>query len=353
MINNTYVILMLCLIIISGFLSSLSDFKYGKIYNRHVIVLFVLGIFIQFTWLVIFSSFMLLIYLSNLIIGTCLGYFLYYYNIWSAGDAKLYSLFLALVPVVIYPKNVSNIFPGFIILVLTFTVAFLYIALDTLYLFIKEMLSGVVANSVVPSFNTNTLFKMLPVSIFAYIFAMTYNDLLSRYAPTFYMYNIGILKFLNFVIIFILLSKNLSNMFYIIVSSCGIIYIFSRVTLLNPGGKFSINISTLVLVTAVILVRYIAARYNYKRVGCKELKPGSVLSYGTIVSFANSKVKGLPMVTTESPQSRLSMQEIESVIRWSRSKYGNDYVYVVRHMPFAPFITLGTFFYVLYNLIVH
>lgn len=291
MINNFYVISMLFLIIISGGISSFSDFKYGKIYNRQIIVLFGLGVFIQGTWLVLFSSHMILMYLSNLIIGTCLGYFLYYYNIWAAGDAKLYSLFLALVPMVIYPENGLNIFPEFIILVVIFSLGFLYIALDTIYLFLQELFSGLSVDLQKSSFSTKALLKMLPLYIFSYIFALIYNDLLLRYIPDFYMSNIGILKFLNFIIIFMLLSKNVSKIFYIIGSFGGIIYLIIRFTLLNLGGPFVINISTLIFVTVVILVRYLAGRYNYKRVNCTELKVGAVLSYGTIVSFLNSKVK--------------------------------------------------------------
>jgi len=352
MINNAYVILMLGLIIISGILSSFSDFKYGKIYNRQIIVLFGLGIFLQVIWLVLFENHMLLMYLLNLIMGTCLGYFLYYYNIWAAGDAKLYSLFLALVPVAIYPVNGLNIFPGFIILVVIFALGFLYITLETLYLFLHELLSERSVDLHKTFFSAKALFRMLPFYMFAYIFALIYNDLLLRYIPAFYNSNTGILKFFNFAIIFILLNKNVSKKFYMIGNICGTIYLIIRFVFLSPGGTIVPNISILVIVTAIILVKYLAARYNYKRVGCKELKPGDVVSYGTIVSFLSSRVKGLPLFTTESPHSRLSIEEVESIIRWSKSKYGADYVYVVRHIPFAPFITVGTFFYVIYKIIV-
>ncbi|MBX4264483.1 hypothetical protein [Clostridium estertheticum] len=352
MINNTYVILMLGLIVVSGILSSFSDFKYGKIYNRQIIILFGFGIFFQLIWLILFDSHMLVVYLLNLIIGTFLGYFLYYYNIWAAGDAKLYSLFLTLVPVVIYPIKGLNIFPGFVILVVIFALGFLYIALETIYLFLQELFMGRLVDLRKPGFSAKALFEMLPFYLFAYIFAFIYNDLLLRYVADFYKSNIGTLKFLNFAIIFTLLSKNVSKKFFIISSMCGTIYLIIRFVFFSPGKKFVLNISVLAIVTVIILVRYLAGRYNYKRVGCMELKPGDVVSYGTVVSFLNSRVKGLPLFTTESPHSRISIEEVKSIIRWSKSKYGNDYVYIVRHIPFAPFITVGTFFYVIYKIIV-
>ena len=45
---------------------------------------------------------------------------------------------------------------------------------------------------------------------------------------------------------------------------------------------------------------------------------------------------------TEDLEARLTEEEAESVHRWEKSKYGSDTVVIVRKIPFAVFLALGT-----------
>ena len=71
-----------------------------------------------------------------------------------------------------------------------------------------------------------------------------------------------------------------------------------------------------VLAIAVILLvvfRTFAGKYNYKTIPVSELKPGMILSMGSILLFAGSRVKGLPSFSTEDLKSRLSAGEVDSI----------------------------------------
>ena len=104
---------------------------------------------------------------------------------------------------------------------------------------------------------------------------------------------------------------------------------------------YSINLKMLILVLIIMAFRDIAEKYNYEEIKIEDLKPRMILSYGSVLSFYGSRVKGLPQSTTESTDSRLTSDEVESIKRWSKSKKGKDTIVIVKHLPFAPFILCG------------
>ena len=94
-------------------------------------------------------------------------------------------------------------------------------------------------------------------------------------------------------------------------------------------------------------MRMISSEYNYKQIKTSEIKEGMVLSYATVASFSNSRVKGLPQITTEDIQSRISEAEAESIRRWECSKSGLQTITIVRKLPFACFISIGFILFII------
>ena len=66
-----------------------------------------------------------------------------------------------------------------------------------------------------------------------------------------------------------------------------------------------------------------------------------ILSFESVIRFYNSRIKGLPKSTTETTDSRLTEEQVESIKRWSKSKKGQETIVIVRHMAFAPFMLVG------------
>ena len=62
----------------------------------------------------------------------------------------------------------------------------------------------------------------------------------------------------------------------------------------------------------------------------------------TIARFQNSRVKGLPLYTTEDFRTKLNSEQVKSIKRWKKSKSGTETVIIVRKLPFAVFISIGT-----------
>ena len=61
-----------------------------------------------------------------------------------------------------------------------------------------------------------------------------------------------------------------------------------------------------------------------------------------IMQFTRSRVKGLPEETSEDMKSGITEEQAEAIRRWKDSKYGKETIIIVRKIPFAIFIFLGT-----------
>ncbi len=71
----------------------------------------------------------------------------------------------------------------------------------------------------------------------------------------------------------------------------------------------------------------------------------------TALSFLPSRVQGLPTDSTEDLRSRLTPEQAESIRRWEKSKFGKPYIVIVRKIPFAVFIGIGTAAFLVFEVV--
>ena len=74
----------------------------------------------------------------NLFISGIIAFLFFCFKIWAAGDAKLFLAIILMIPYEIYEVEKSNIFPALYLLILIFSVAFIYVVIETIYLLIKD-----------------------------------------------------------------------------------------------------------------------------------------------------------------------------------------------------------------------
>ena len=117
-----YVWSLLIILLFVGIITSYEDHLKNKIRNKLLVIGFTFGIIIHFlffsyTWIYeIFNSSYLFMLLINLLIAIIIGYTLWYFNMWSSGDAKLFIVFSFLLPFNFYLWGNVNYFPSFTIL---------------------------------------------------------------------------------------------------------------------------------------------------------------------------------------------------------------------------------------------
>lgn len=127
-----------------GGMASYSDIKYGKIKNRHILfgLVYILGLYLflfVYGWSFLRQSANLTYLgelLANATIAIIFGYILWYFNLWAAGDAKLFLLYALLVPLEIYGKDYISFFPSASLLIDTFFLICLFFLVTIL---IKEI----------------------------------------------------------------------------------------------------------------------------------------------------------------------------------------------------------------------
>ena len=104
-------------------------------------------------------------------------------------------------------------------------------------------------------------------------------------------------------------------------------------------------------VLGIMFVRMVAEKYNYQEIPTAEVRAGQILSAATVMLFQTSRVRGLPGGMTEDLRSRITSEEAESIHRWEKSVGGKPHVVIVRKIPFAIFIGVGTLAFLIIEVI--
>jgi hypothetical protein len=132
---------------IIGIICSVSDIKYGKIKN--------LWIGIGFIWVTLLYSYLalkatvlspntnnvhyLLGMVTNGLLAIIIGFCMWSFKLWAAGDAKLFSLFAFLVPLNFYNNSYIPYFPALDLLTNTFCLIIFFLALEASFFNLKEL----------------------------------------------------------------------------------------------------------------------------------------------------------------------------------------------------------------------
>lgn len=329
--------MLIFMVVIVCTLSSYTDIKEGKIYNKHIMVFLSIGIIVQLVYLIIMNRALVNLYIVNLGSTIIFSILIYFFGIWSAGDAKLVITIITLIPMEIYNVNSKNIFPGFSTIIIIFLCGFFYLIIESVFLYIKDICSGKNKKNIKVDVTKKVILKIL----YAWIISINLNCVLSYYFKSFYLNNIGLCMIFNALLV-LYLAKFSSNkkLLFSVIFVGSLIYIISNTCLGRSNVHF--NVRLLLLIVVMILARILCGKYNYKKVYIENLRVGMVLSSSTVLNFLSSRTKGLPLDASENTKSRLTLDQIESIKRWQKSKKCMDYVIILRQLHFAPFIFLGT-----------
>ncbi|MBV7276158.1 hypothetical protein I6U48_25055 [Clostridium sp. PL3] len=340
MINNYIYGILIAIILGAGCMATYTDIKEGKIYNKHLLIFFLMAIVLQVIYLSSKNQDVVKGYLINLAASIIFSLSIYCFKIWAAGDAKLLILIMSLMPLEVYKINNMNVFPGFSIIMYIFLCGFIYVALESMFLYVKDKFIKREISSMY-CIDIKLLKNLAPKLIFAWVISINVNFVLSKYFKVFYFYNLSLCMLFNALLI-VYLARYIGNkiIFSFVLVLGGSIYIYNFIN--SSITNVNVNLKVMALVIILIFLRTLCGKYNYKKITIENLKTGMILSAGTVLSFNGSRVKGLPVDASESMNSRINEEQINSIRRWHKSSRGFDEVVIVRQIHFAPFILLGT-----------
>lgn len=336
-----------CIIaVILGVVSTITDFKNKKIYNKNIIYVLMASLFIYIVlWKQITIQY-ITNYCINIIISVIISFSFYYFKIWSAGDAKLFLAIIIIIPYNIYNVEKTNLFPALYLLIIIFSIGFFYVVLETLVLWVKDKKRIQIFKLKIKNI------KQIIINYFMGYFVILFiNNITLKFVPDFRINNGGLMLICNMLILFFLYRiikrkrKTLIIMSLFLIANLTYYFIFDL-------RIYSINLKMFVFVLSIMLFRSFAEKYNYEEIRIENLKPRMILSFESVLKFYSSRVKGLPHSTDETTDSRLTTNEVNSIKRWSKTKKGQDTIVIVRHMPFAPFILIGEIMFFIFRLFI-
>lgn len=325
--------------------AALSDLHRGIVSNKSIIFALGAGIVSVIPYYAFFATDCLTAYVINLVVGIGISLLLYAMGIWGAGDSKLLSVTVLIFPARLYCMNNRSMASCFLLISIVFIIAFIYVIVDTVIVGIKQ----------------KDLFKLpkrsfdwkgyLKGFLFFYLMLALFNGVLFAILPDTLLIDGTLLAAIHFVIILIGLRLEEKANWYIVLAM-GITYAIMLLCGIVQFDLSCINWGIYIVVILLVLFRTFADKYNYKMIPVSDLKPGMILSMGSILLFSKSRVKGLPIVSTEDLKSRLSADEVDSINRWSKTPNGQDTIVIVRKIPFALFIGIGTLLFAVWEVLV-
>lgn len=326
------------LMIVFGVICSYTDIKENIILNKVIFTGLVMSLIACTVYFIMAGTADLLKLIIMVVLSAVIGFLMYILHIWAGGDVKFFILLSLFIPADLIkqssPVAIVSVF------VFTFAIAFVFLLFQSLYLAIKKENSPTkqIRNISIKQFLSSIVTVMAMQTVLKFVFG----DLYFKY--------ISIFLFLNVLVILSLSKvKWIKNNIVIIVFS--IISVIGLVINIK-NGQYSLDLKNIVVAILVIVFRGLAEKYNYKEINTSDVKQGMILSYSTVIGFMNSRVKGLPLSTTEDIASRLTNEEAESIKRWEHSKTGKPTIVILRKVPFAIFIFLGYLIYLLIGIFV-
>lgn len=321
-------ILFIILNIIFYFFIIKEDFKERKIRNvflKRYIYFIILYKCIDIYYFPIKINLMVILYYFCCIL---IPYLFYIMKLWGAGDSKLLTLLL-----INLPNNILEKY-GIIYIVkylnAIFIVAFSIYAIQGICEIFKNKMKIVEKGEVFELLKTTTFFLLFLNIIFNVI-----NNFLN-------IQNIYIEILFNFLIVLFLkrIYDRLTNRLKVI--SIFILLIF------NVKFKISNLLFKYIYVFGIFLFRKVIGKSERKKIVVENLKVGDIISNETIKKFSISRVQNLPRLSEGNVYKIKYIEELESIKRWKKSKYGEEYVVIEKIVPFSLYICLSYLFLILY-----
>ena len=315
--------------------TSISDLKSGKIGNKAILAALVPGAACAIPYYAFFAADCLLAYSVNAVFAIIISLILYALGIWGAGDSKLLLTTIILFPTRIYCLSNRSMASCFLLVALIFIIAFVYIVIDTLVLGIKQ-------RDLLRIPKTRIDLKQYAKGfLFFFLFLSLANAVIVKALPESVLADTVLVTAVHFILI--LIGQRLEEKAnWTVALTMGAVWLALIISGFSHLSLSGVNLIAYLIVIALMLFRLVADRYNYKTIEITQLKPGMILSAWSVLAFSESKVVGLPRKTSEDLKARLSAEEVERVNKWAKTKNGQKTITIVRKIPFALFIALGT-----------
>lgn len=323
--------IMIFLLVILSLMTVKSDIKEGMIYNRillpfAIIALLFDGIYYNFFVRDIFVEFVINI---AFVIFICL--FLFYTHSFAGGDCKLFVVMSLLYPGRFYCVYAGNIYTLFFVIAFAIFFGYVYLLISSVMRLIKRK------NQITIDYVKNYLMAFVK----SFVSATIYISAISLFDYFLYCRGVYINEWIIRIVCIgmaLLVGKNrLLKKWYVLGAVTIFDVVFAATLKMIP---ISLHPENYILVIVLLICQILIKTNLYEEIDICKLKKGMILSTFSSMIMQNSRVRGLPGISTEDLRNRLTEEEVESVGRWAE---GNNIetITIVKKIPFAVFLVMG------------
>ena len=323
------------LLLVLGIISSYTDLKNNFISNRLLFVFLIVSSVLDAVFFGFFSRDLIKAFLINVLSVLFFAAVLYISHSIAGGDCKLMAVMALLYPSSCYVSYGGNSYTLLFAAAFSLIVGYFYLLADSVVALVRKK---------------NTLktqdIREYMLSFFKNFFAVEVymaflNLLLEFLAGKNITMNTWLLRLFCIILSWLIGSFSFFSSWYVLAVLCSADTVFSFVFRTLPFTTDFLSY----LAPAAMLLCHIAIRTNlYEMIPVGSLRKGMILTNLTSVLMQNSRVKGLPPVSTEDLSCRLTQEQTDSVIRWA--KYRKiEKISIVRKIHFALFVFAGYVFY--------
>ncbi len=351
---------------IIGIISSYTDIKYNKIFNSLIILGLLYGLWIIIA-LLLQNIFLLgeaenFIYIGKVFLNSFLallvGYFLWYQKYWSAGDAKLFTVYALLLPLKFYDKSYFDYFPSFNLIINLFFPVIIVLSFYSLKDFFYSLFERLIKKNIflkqVPIkeryFNAIKELKKIGTLLINFIFFIVIIQIILLSFRIVIGQTAGLHPFLLYLIIVFLMQKinkwkNKFRWLTPLIYSVSFIYIFYLIIQLDFSAILGLARMALIFLIFINLARHFLDHYiDRKEIGSlplKDLRKGVLIhqeDLSKLISSLSTKEKeALNWIGAEG----ISEEQILIIKNKFKTSLNNE-IRFYKTFPFAPYMLLAT-----------
>lgn len=323
--------LLIVSMLLLGILTSITDTRKGRIYNKTLLIFTLIGLILDVIYYGVLARDLFISFVLNFVIIALISLTLFYTHTFAGGDCKL-SLVMAL----LYPANKY--------LMYGISKATLYFALCIAIFYGYIYLLGSSLSSLIKGKTklTKTYITSYLLSFFkSFISASGYICLVNLICIIIALKGLYINEWIIRAICMALawyigISDTLKKWIPVV----GVYIIDFIIGLYLGFMPFSFNPENYIMVVVLLFFQMTIRTSLYEEIKITDLKKGMILSSLSSMMFQNSRVRGLPPISSEDLKSRLTEEQVNSVGRWAKSRK-IETITIVRKIPFAIFIFGG------------
>lgn len=325
-------IILLLLLFSLGGMMAYSDIKTGIIPNKWIAIFAVIGVIIDIVYYAFLARDVAGLFALNVVSTFAISLILYYTHSLAGGDCKLIPVMSLLYPARMYLTYGKTSITLFVALCIAIFYGYLYLIGVSIWRIITG--ENRIERSYIKGFLGNYVKSYFTALVYVALVNLIFN-LVNQYIQWINTW----IVWLACIVTAWISGKNqkLKSRKAMIVA----LIIVAGLSIYEKVIPFSINPRTYFFTIVLVLCQMTIGTDLYETIPTSRIKKGMILSTFSSMAMQNSRIKGLPGISSEDLRDRITESEAESIQRWGKTPKGMNEITIVKKIPFAIFIALG------------